>query len=112
MRTKIQPVKIKIFDTVEANTLDVVVNQDNGTSCVVSYNFSCVTPASAPSTTVTTSTFGVGMSMSGGGSTTTALGGDRFTLAGSEYTAFSTSPNRFQYAINYVATKFGLTLLP
>ena len=101
MKSRIEPKKVKIYDTVDANSLDVVIGQDDGVTCRITYTLSCI---SAPPTSGSVAP----LNRSGGSK---LLGQDSYLLKDAEYNSYAVAGNRLQHALEYVATKLGLTLI-
>lgn len=98
MKVKINSVKVKIYDTIEANMLDVRVNQDNGTSAVFVYNLSNVPIVDDKSMD----------------NRSTPLGADKFNITADDYAAWvaATPSKGLEYVATYVCNKLGLTITP
>ena len=101
MKYKIQPKKIKIYDTVEANTVDIVVTQDDGLSCSIKYVFSNVQ---------TTNNTEDSQPVFKRSSESYILGNGFFTLKDGNYTVYNSASDRMQYAVGYICNELGLTL--
>lgn len=96
MQYKITPVKVKIYDTQEANVLDVRINQDNGVTCSVQYGLLYV-PVAVPGRPL---------------DRPIVQGSDSYKIIGADYTNYKAAADKMIFASEYVATKLSLTIVP
>lgn len=87
MKVTIQPTQI-IAATIDADNLDVTINQDTGENCIFRYSL-----INAEQSTIATGPLKTGV----------------YTITGSEYTAYNSSDNRLLYAVDYICNQLNLT---
>ncbi len=96
-QVKIQNLKVKVYDTILANTLDVVVTQDDGTKC--SFDYKLLNLSDAPEqNNMPAINFLRG----------TTLGKSNYKIHGADYAAYVAANKSMQFTIDYIVDKLSL----